>query len=241
VAERKAVIFDYYETLAEISLPIRERLFDDLARRVGLDLTPGEAFRHWRELTASDWRLRLGGRRPPLDGPIPPFHTFREAWLERSGQLFQQWGVDAPPEVGADAYAAAHAGAVVYPDAPPALAALRGRYRLAVLSDADGDFLASSVQRSGLSFEAVVTSEELRAYKPHISLFREVCVRLGVQPSEAVYVGDTPWSDIEGARHAGMRAVWINRHDASWPEDIEPPPAVARSLEELVELLELPE
>ena len=241
VADVAAVIFDYYETLAELSLPIRTGVFDDLARKVGLDLPPGEAYRHWRELTTRDWKLRLGGyERPPLAGSTPPFVTFREVWLERSRQLLEQWKADEPAQVGLDAYRGIHNGAAVYPDVPPALDALRVRYRLAVLSDADSDFLASSVQRNALSFEAVVSSEDVRAYKPHISLFREVCARLGIQASEAVYVGDSPWSDIEGARHAGMEAVWMNRHDAAWPDDIEPPHGMVRSLGELAEVLEAP-
>jgi len=238
VANLKAVVFDYYETLAELSPETRGRVFDDLARRVGLDLSPGEAYRHWRELTMKDWLLRLGGRqRPPLDGPTPPFRSFREVWLERSRELFQAWGVDAAAELGLDAYRGAHAGAAAYPDVLAALEALRGRYRLAVLSDADRDFLEQSLKTNGFDFEAVVASEDLRAYKPHVSLFREVCARLGLEPSEAVFAGDSPWADIAGARHAGMRAFWLNRHDAAWPEDIKPRPATVSSLEELAGLL----
>ena len=238
VARLQAVIFDYYGTLAEFAQPRRERVFDDLARRVGIDLPPGEAFRHYRELTTKDWQLRLGGQqRPSLDGTPPPFVAFRAVWLKRTAELFRQWDVDAPAELGADAYADAHAEAAVYPDVPPALEALRERYRLAVLSDADSGFLASSVERSGLAFETVVSSEALHAYKPHISMFRAVCDRLGVEPSAAAYVGDSPWADIAGARHARMRAVWIHRHDAVWPDDIERPPSAVGSLAELPELL----
>ena len=239
MADLRAVIFDYYETLAEITEPVRERLFDDLARRLGVDLPPGEAFQHWRDFTTKDWKLRLGGRqRHPLAGPTPQFRTFREVWLERSRQLFQHWGVDTPAEVGADASRDMHARVALYPDVPPALETLRGRYRLAVLSDADRDFIEANVKRHGLAFEAVVTSEELRTYKPHRSVFHAVCDRLEVAPAQALYIGDTPWVDIEGARHAGLRAVWINRHGASWPEDIEPPPAVVTTIEELVALLD---
>jgi len=234
-----AIIFDYYETLAELSTATREHAFDELARRVGVDLPPGEAYRYWRELTTKDWQLRLGGRmRPPLDGSTPPFVTFREVWMERSRQLFQHWGIDAPAEAGVEAQVGMHARASPYPDVPPALDALRGRYRLAVLSDADRDFLVESQRRNGLSFDVVVTSEDVQAYKPHVSMFRAVCDQLGVEPAEAIFVGDSPWADIAGARHAGMRAIWLNRHGASWPEDIEAPPAVVTTLEGLVELLQ---
>jgi len=78
-----AVIFDYYETLAELPGPPRERAFDALARRVGVDLPQGAAYCHWRELTTKDWVLRLGGQqRPPLDGRPAAFVTFRDVWRE---------------------------------------------------------------------------------------------------------------------------------------------------------------
>jgi 2-haloalkanoic acid dehalogenase type II len=234
----QAVIFDYYETLAQLPEAPRERAFDDLARRAGVVLPPGEAYRHWRELTTKDWELRLGSQRPALDGATPPFLTFRDVWMQRFAELFAVWGVAVPPELGADAYAAAHAEAPAYPEVPATLDALRRRYRLAVLSDADTSFLRASIQRNGLAFDAVVHSEELGAYKPHVSLFREACARLGVTPGRAAYVGDSPWPDVAGARHAGLRAVWLNRHGRDWPDDIQPPDASIASLGEVWDTLE---
>jgi 2-haloalkanoic acid dehalogenase type II len=238
VASLTAVIFDYYETLVELSASIRERVFDDLARRAGVSLPLGEAFRHWRGQTMKDRELRLGGRsRPPFDGVPMPFVSFREVWTQRSAELFARWGVEAPAELGAEAFAAAHAQAEHYPEVPATLEVLRPRFRLAVLSDADRDFLDASLERNRLAFEAVVASEDVRAYKPHVSMFREACARLGVAPSETVYVGDSPWADVAGARHAGLRAVWLNRHGASWPDDIEPPEAEIGTLDGLLSLV----
>ena len=237
MADLKAVIFDYYETLVQLTQPIRERHFDQLAREAGVALAPGEAYRHWRELTTSDQALRLGGERGPLNGAKPPFVTFREVWRQRSEELFQQWGADLPAERGSDAHADLPARAELYPEVVAALGELSSRYDLAVLSDADDDFLLSNMRRNGLQFETVVTSEESRAYKPHVSLFNDACARLDVQPSEAAFVGDSPWADIEGARHAGLRAVWINRHGADWPEGIGRPQHEIASLDELAALL----
>ena len=232
------VVLDYYETLAELSTSIRERFFDDIARRVGADLQPGEAFRHWRGSIVSDWTVRLGGQqRPAPEGPAPPFVSFRDTWRERFRDLFEHWHVDASAELGVDAYSDLHAGALLYPDVKPTLADLGGLYRLGLLADADRDFLEAGLHRNELGFDAIATSEEVRAYKPHISMFRAVCERLDIDPGESAYVGDRPWADIKGARHAGMMAVWMNRSGACWPEDIEPPPAVVTSLDDLVDLL----
>lgn len=232
----QAVIFDWYETLVQLSEAARSRFFDGVAHRAGIDLPTGEAYRDWLDHT--DREVRLGGRSSfPLDGATPPFRTFRETWVTRFQELFLHWDTDVRGEVGADAYVNWHASAVVYPDVPPALATLRSLYRLAVLSDADRDFLHASVRRSELSFDAIIASEDLGVYKPHVSTYREMSDRLNVDPEATVYVGDRPLDDIEGARNAGMMVVWINRSGESWPQDLDPPSVVVTSLDELAALL----
>ncbi len=218
-------------------MPMRERHFDDVAREAGLELAPGEAFRQWREFTTSDRELRLGGQDMPLDGETPPFVTFRDVWRTRTAELYRGWDVPSPDGDGGDAYYRLHASAVAYPEVPAALRKLRQRFELAVLSDADDDFLYASMRRNNLQFATVVSSEEACAYKPHVSIFETVCARLDIRPGEAVYVGDTPRADVAGARNAGLRAVWVNRHDAAWPDEIAPPDDEIVSLAELPDLL----
>jgi len=59
----------------------------------------------------------------------------------------------------------------------------------------------------------------------------------GVPAAHAVHVGDDPRADVEGARRAGIRPVWLNRSGAAWPESIEAPDWTIGSLAELVKLL----
>ncbi len=236
--ETKAVIFDYYETLAELSTPMRERLFDGIAEGAGVQLQSGEAFRQWREEIVSDSAVRLAGvERPHPDGPVPPFVSFRDTWLKRFADLFRLWKVDEPPEAAADAYGQAHAKALAYPDVRPALDCLRGRFRVGLLADADRDFLDEGIALNALEFDAIVASEDVKVYKPHSSMFWTVCEQLEVSTDQAVYIGDRPWADIEGARHAGLEPVWINRGGASWPHGIADPGHVVTSVADLVDLL----
>jgi FMN phosphatase YigB (HAD superfamily) len=110
VANLKAVIFDYYGTLAELTTEQRAVVFDNLARYVGASLAPGEAYRHWRERTTRDVALRLrGDDRPPLDGERLPFSSFHDVWQRRFGELFRVWDVEAEARVGTEAYSTAHA------------------------------------------------------------------------------------------------------------------------------------
>jgi 2-haloalkanoic acid dehalogenase type II len=234
-----AVVFDFYETLVQLNTAQREALFDAVAREIGLDLPPGEAYHHWAVYTTRDADLRLGGtERAAFEGDHPPFITFGEVWRHRSAELLRHWASDAHEHLVADAYVRAHSEAPAYPDVRPAIEALRKRYELAVLSDADTDFIEAALEYNGLAFDTIVTSEDVGLYKPHLSMFREVCSRLGVDPEQAMYVGDSPWHDVAGARNAGMRAVWLNRHGRDWPEDIQPPEMTITSLAELAAALD---
>ena len=57
-------------------------------------------------------------------------------------------------------------------------------------------------------------------------------------PEEAVYVGDTPFDDVHGARLLGMRAAWINRSGAVWDSSLLAPDYEVSGLEELEQALE---
>jgi putative hydrolase of the HAD superfamily len=76
--------------------------------------------------------------------------------------------------------------------------------------------------------DVLVTSEEVGITKPSPGIFTEALARVGAGADEAVMVGDAWSTDIEGARAAGLRAVWLNRFDEA-PRD--PSVAMLRSLE----------
>ncbi|MFI5177665.1 MAG: HAD family hydrolase [Vicinamibacterales bacterium] len=65
---------------------------------------------------------------------------------------------------------------------------------------------------------ALVTSEELGVSKPDVAIFHEALARVQAETAAAVMVGDAWATDIEGARSAGIRAVWLNRHGAARPD-----------------------
>lgn len=240
VAKFKAVIFDYYETLAQLPHDGRERMMDRLAKAVGYEAEPGQAYREWTDRTTSDMKLRFGGShqgRPATDGDPPTFRTFWDVWEERFTELFRSWGVDAGGEVGANAYTEHHVNAVAYPEVLGTLKELSQTVDVAILSNADDAFLLPSVERNEIQLEVVLSSEGLRSYKPHVSIFRQACEIIGVEPKSALYVGDQAWADVEGSRHAGMQQAWVNRHGTEWPEDVRPPQHTIRSLADLLDIV----
>lgn len=66
----------------------------------------------------------------------------------------------------------------------------------------------------------LVISEEVGYSKPNERIFRIALERAGVQPDEAVMVGDHWENDIVAASRLGIRSVWFNRKRVQMPKDI---------------------
>ena len=81
------------------------------------------------------------------------------------------------------------------------------------VSNADTKPLMSAIERNGLRFDAVITSESVRCYKPDVRIFERALDRLGITADRAVHIGDSLHSDIAGAKEAGIKTIWICRDD----------------------------
>jgi len=101
-----------------------------------------------------------------------------------------------------------------------------------VANDTNG---ASDVQRAKLGrtpfaayFSEVIISVEAGVGKPDPELFRLAAKRLGVDPRDAVMVGDSLARDVAGAKAAGMRAVWLDRKLWTESETAQPDARIER-------------
>ncbi len=84
--------------------------------------------------------------------------------------------------------------------------------RLGVVSSAVySPFLLWSLDRFGIlgQFCDVLTSADAGYYKSHPGIYETSARRLGAEPSAIVHVGDSFRFDVEGARSAGQRTVWL--------------------------------
>ena len=87
-------------------------------------------------------------------------------------------------------------------------------------------------------FEAVVGGDETERHKPHPEPLLLAAERMGADPAETAYVGDSPF-DIRAAKAAGMHAIgvtWGRIHDRARLEAEEPDAVIDRA-EELLEHL----
>ena len=101
----------------------------------------------------------------------------------------------------------------LFADTLPALRALSGRYRLAIISDAQRQFLEPELREVGLAdlFETVVVSGDFGYRKPDPRLFEHALRLCGCAPAEALMIGDNLRRDVGGAQAAGIPAIWLRR------------------------------
>jgi 2-haloacid dehalogenase len=101
-----------------------------------------------------------------------------------------------------------------FPEAKEALGALkrRGGYQLAILSNGSTAMLTALVKNSGLDafLDATISVDGARKYKPHPECYALVEERLGLKPSEVLFVSSNGF-DVAGAKHFGFNVAWIRR------------------------------
>jgi putative hydrolase of the HAD superfamily len=225
----KAVVFDYYFTLVDPGITTITTLATMLAAVLpALTVDEFLAARTAFLERNPDVGTSRGGVR---------FETYAEKWRDYAEPLMNHLGAPSQGEQFVEARYQAHATAPAYADARPTIEDLRRRGVLVgILSDADSAYLLENVALNDFHVDAIVSSEELGRYKPDPATFREICDRLGVRPSDALFVGDSPANDVEGSIRAGLSAIWLNRSVAQWPLAHQRPTGEIRSLSELAEL-----
>jgi putative hydrolase of the HAD superfamily len=93
---------------------------------------------------------------------------------------------------------------------PSLLERLHEKYKLAVVSNMSfAGAIFQSLKEFNIAnhFDAVIVSGIFGWRKPSLKIFQEALQTLDVKAEEAVFVGDSPRADIEGAKQLGMKTV----------------------------------
>ncbi|HWG89537.1 MAG TPA: HAD family hydrolase [Candidatus Thermoplasmatota archaeon] len=192
----RALSFDAYGTLLQGGT-------DDL-----VTLLDGVRARHNLPLTTKDLLREREGLIARLDEMPFLNMSARDRWILST--LFERHGIKEDVEPHVRALHQAHLDVVPYPGIPEALKALDLLPRVLV-TNADVDMMDHVLKRTGLRFDAVVTSESVQAYKPTPILFTTALKHVGVPPGEVLHVGDSFVADIVGAARAGMQTCWVTK------------------------------
>jgi 2-haloacid dehalogenase len=120
-----------------------------------------------------------------------------------------------------DAQASEFGGSVVdwpaFPDSGEALARLQTRFALATITNCDDDLFAASEKRLGVTFDAVITAQQVGRYKPDTAGFllahERIERELGVPKERVLHVAQSLYHDHVPAKSLGMQTVWIDRRN----------------------------
>jgi putative hydrolase of the HAD superfamily len=208
-----AVLLDFYGTLARATErgPLAGELFG--RRGLAFDQATWDSHR-WDALDGLDHQAYSASREE------------YEAWeVDRLRRAAAACGVDLEEadELIEELYAASKAFTVeAFDDVPDVLRELRRLgVTLGVCSNWDWH-LDRALDEAGLTslVDFAVTSARAGVRKPHPLIFHSALELAGVEPADALFVGDSWQADIEGARAAGIRPVHV------WREPCDPPPLV---------------
>lgn len=97
-----------------------------------------------------------------------------------------------------------------FPDVPAALARLKSRYKIAVLSNGDPDMLEAARTFHNIPFDALISVAVASSFKPDVATYTKAAEIMGVRMDEVLFVANHAF-DCIGAKSAGMYSAFIDR------------------------------
>ncbi|MCL0031029.1 haloacid dehalogenase type II [Dehalococcoidia bacterium] len=97
-----------------------------------------------------------------------------------------------------------------WPDAVPGLTRLKSKYTIATLSNGNISLLTNMAKNAGLPWDAILSSEIVKKYKPDPSVYQNGAKFLGQKPSQTLMVAAHKF-DLIGALASGLRVAMVVR------------------------------
>ncbi len=202
ITDFEALSFDCYGTLIDWEAGIGSVLRDWADRR-GLEITTEDL------LVAYAGQEAEAARNHPTD-PYPSI-------LSRAMRAL---GKQLDAEVSFDdshALATSVPNWPAFPDSAEALQRLAKHSKLIIVSNIDNESFAASNEKLDVTFDAVITAEDVGSYKPAPAHFDSLDHRvdtMGIPRDKLLHVAQSLFHDHVPAKGRGMTTVWINRRHA---------------------------
>lgn len=216
----KAVFADFYGTMVHENGPIAA----EVAQRIyesGSAGSPEEVFRCWWE----SYRKRLES----ANGPN--FHLQRETALANFKDLLARFQSSENPEGILSQMEEHWSTTAAYEDAKVFMDKIS--VPVYFVTNSDDCYVSAAASHAGLHPAGIITSEQARCYKPNKGIFLYALEKAGCTPGEVVHIGDSISGDVECARSAGIKGIWLNREGRPAPDGV----VSAGNLMEALELL----
>jgi 2-haloacid dehalogenase len=139
-----------------------------------------------------------------------PYLAYREVLARAARGVAAGCGVT-PTVVELAAFGGSVGEWPAFEDSADALRRLAERFRLGVITNCDDDLFAASNRRLGVTFDWVVTSQQVGSYKPSLRNFEVALARIDVPSERILHVAQSLFHDHVPARSMGLATAWIDR------------------------------
>ena len=199
-------VFDAYGTLLDVDAAAREAAAEpgmETLKDYWLSIAKG-----WRERQLRySWLCSMMGR----------YEDFWELTSRALDATLEEHGLASEKKVR-DRLLSLYRELSAYEEVPGSLAALKAAgHKLAVLSNASPMMLEAATKAAGIykCFDALLSVDTLKCYKPTPAVYGLVTEHFGCNPSDISFFSSNNW-DISGAGAFGFRTIWVNRNGAAW-------------------------
>ncbi len=142
-----------------------------------------------------------------------PYLRYREVLGRSLHGICAELDVE-PTEAAVATFGGSVADWPAFPDSVDALRRLATRFRLGVITNCDDDLFAASNARLGVTFDWVVTAQQVGSYKPDPRNFAFALDRIDVPRERILHVAQSLYHDHVTAYTFGLATAWIDRrHD----------------------------
>jgi 2-haloacid dehalogenase len=112
-----------------------------------------------------------------------------------------------------------------FPDTVNALKIIKQNYKIAIISNIDRDLLDKSLIMLDTNFDYIITSDEVKSYKPSLNNFTYAFRRFNLPSQNILHVAQSRFHDIIPSNELGIKNVWINRYAQATSADPQEIPA----------------
>ena len=181
-------------------------------------------------VAATDNQLLETYARAEAELEAGPYRSYREILGEGLRRVARANGVEATHD-----QAIAFGGSVgewpAFADSAAALGRLATRFKMGVITNCDDDLFAESNRRLGVTFDWVVTAQQVGSYKPDQRNFERALERIALPPDRILHVAQSLFHDHVPARRLRLATAWIDRRRGRAGFGATPPAEATPNLE----------
>ncbi len=192
------LIFDVYDTIVQVKSGGSAEIVREHLKRSGYKTDKEEFHKLWGSYYRAA-EMEEG------------FRLEQQIFRDRVAWLYGRYGCMDDPAPAYDATLEEAKKRIPYPESRMAIDSLKKKYRVVTGSNTDDFLMYMHLAKDGIEADAYYTSEGLKCYKPKHAFYESILKAEGIEPGQAVFIGDSINEDVKTPLSLGMHAVWVNR------------------------------